>query len=81
MFVSTLKQRLPDCIFDGECNLAMNNVFEEFTRKLCNTRIQEFLSATKQEFAAKKGMASTVDVNLRTSLLTSHTKLSTKVGK
>jgi len=41
----------------------MENVLEELTRKLCNTRIQKFLSATKQEFAAKKGMASTVDVN------------------
>ena len=33
-----------------------------------------------QELAAKKGMASTVDVNLHTSLLSNHTKLSSKVG-
>ena len=59
----------------------MDNVFDELTRKLCNTRIQEFLSATKQEFATKKGMASTVDVNLRTTLLSDHTKLSSKVDK
>ena len=61
--------------------MAVDNIYEEFTRKLCNTRIQEFLSATKQELAMKKGMASTVDVNLRTSLLSNHTKLFSKVGK
>jgi len=65
--------------FDSESEMALNNVYEELTRKLCNTRIQEFLSATKQEFATKKGLASTVDVNLRTSLLSSHTKLSSKL--
>ena len=59
----------------------IDDVFEELTRKLCNARIQEFLSAMKQEFVAKRGMASTVDVNLRTSLLSDHTKLSSKVGK
>ena len=59
----------------------MNNIYEEFTRKLCNARIQEFISATEQEFAAKKGVASTVDTNIRTTLLSDHTKLSSKVGK
>ena len=81
MFVATLKQRLPDYILGSECEIAINNIYEELTRKLCNTRIQEFLSATKQKFATKKGMASTVDVNLRTSLLSNHTKLSSKLGK
>ena len=79
--MTTLKQRIPDCIFDCDYEMAMDNLYEEFTRKLCNTRIQEFLSATKQELAVKKGMASTVDVNLRTSLLSNHTKLSSKVDK
>ena len=51
------------------------NVYSIFTRKICNTRIQEFLSATKQHLASKKGLASTVDVNLRTTLLAYHTKL------
>ena len=37
--------------------------------------------STKQELAAKKGVASTLDVNLRTSVLSNHTKLSSKVGK
>ena len=80
-FISALKQRLPVTFFDNESELAMNNIYEELTRKLCNTRIQEFISATKQEFAAKKGLASTVDTNLRTTLLSDHTKLSSKVGK
>ena len=79
--MTTLKQRIPDFIFDNDCEIAVDNIYEEFTRKLCNTRIQEFLSASKPEFAAKKGMASTVDVNLRATLLSNHTKLSSKVGK
>lgn len=74
-FSSALKQRLPVTIFDNENELAMNNIYEELTRKLCDARIQE------QEFAAKKGLASTVGTNLRTTLLTDHTKLSSKVGK
>ena len=56
---------------------AISNVFNTFIRKLCNNRIQEFLSATKQHVATKKGLASTVDVNLRTTLLAHHTKLET----
>jgi len=63
-FLNALSKRLPVTYFDFESETALNNVFEEFTRKLCNTRIQEFLSATKQEFATKKGLASTVDLNL-----------------
>lgn len=70
-----LSQRLPVTNFDSESDKAVNNVFEELTRKLCNTRIQEFLSATKPEYAAKKGLASTVDLNLRTTLISSYTKL------
>lgn len=42
--------------------------------------MQEFKNLY-QELAAKKGLASTVDLNLRTSLLCSHTKLSSKVYK
>ena len=42
--------------------------------------IQEFLSATKQQLATKKGLASTVDINLRPTLLAHHAKLETKLG-
>ena len=62
-----------------ESETVVNSIYEELTRKLCNTRIQEVLSATKQELAAKKGLVSTVDVNLCTSLLSNHTKLSSKM--
>ena len=76
-----LNQRLPVTSFDNEVEVAIDNVYNEWTRKLCNARIQEFVMATKQEFAAKKGLASTTDVNLRTKLLSTHTNLSTKVNK
>ena len=59
-----LNQRLPVTSFDNEVEVAIDNVYNEWTRKLCNARIQEFVMATKQEFAAKKGFASTTDVNL-----------------
>ena len=61
---------------DVESEEAMDRIYYEFSRKLCNARIQEYISFTKQEFAAKKGLASTVDTNLRTKLLTQHTSLS-----
>jgi len=41
---------------------AVENVFNTFVRKVCNTWMQEFLSAIKQQFATKKGLALTVDV-------------------
>ena len=76
-FIAELRLLLPDVVFDSSSEDAMVTIYAELSRKLCNTRIQEFLSATKQDLAAKKGLASTVDVNLRTTLLTQHTKIST----
>jgi len=67
--------------FDNEVEAAIDNIYNEWTRKLYNARIQKFVMATRQEFAAKKGLASTTDVNLRTKLLSTHTNLSTKVNK
>ena len=77
-FNTALSQKLPnlDVFSEG----ILESVCEEFTRKLCNTRIQEFISSTKQQLATKKGLASTADVNLRSTLLTHHTKLGTKLG-
>ena len=72
-FLDALLKRLPVATFDKETKTAINNVFEELTRKLCNIRIQGFLSATKQELAAKKGLASTVDLKLCTRFLSNHT--------
>jgi len=42
---------------------ALDNVYDVLVCKLCNTWIQEVVSA-KQKMAAKKGLASTVDTNL-----------------
>ena len=78
-FLNALSKRLPMTTFNSESDMALNNVYEELTRKLCNMRIQEFLSATKQEFATKKGLTSTADLNLHTTLLSNHTKLSSTV--
>ena len=76
-FLTELRLLLPDVEFDTISQDAMETIYVELARKLCNIRIQEFLSATKQDLAAKKGLASTIDVNLRTTLLTQHTKVST----
>ena len=76
-FLKELKLLLPDVEFDIISQDAMGAIYLELSRKLSNISIQEFLSATKQEFAAKKGLASSVDVNLRTTLLSQHTKVST----
>ncbi|XP_065907081.1 uncharacterized protein [Dysidea avara] len=76
-FTESLKLLLPNVTLDAESEDAITVIYDELTRKLCNTRIQEFLSSTKQNLAAKKGLASTVDVNLRTKLLTNHTQVST----
>lgn len=58
----------------------IDGVYTVLVRKLCNTRVQEVVSAAKQQLACKKGLASTVDVNLRPVLLAQHTKLETKLG-
>ena len=58
---------------------AIENVYNELIRKVCNTHIQEFFSARKQEFGAKKGLALIVDLNLQASMLSHHTKLASKL--
>jgi len=75
-FLKALTIRLPN--ISTLSKDALDNVFSIFTRKLCNTRIQEFISSTKQQMASKKGLASTVDSNLRPILLAQHTKLESK---
>ena len=75
-FKTLLAQKLPNIeTFNEE---VLESVFVEFTRKLCDTRIQEFISSTKQQLATKKGVASTVEVNLLNTLLTHHTQLGAK---
>jgi len=45
---------LPDIEYDTNNQDAMETIYEEILWKLCNIRIQEFLSATKQDLVAKK---------------------------
>ena len=54
---------------------AIDNVYKEFTRKLCNTRINEFLDSQRQMLAATKGKATLSGQNLRDSLLSQHINL------
>ena len=76
-FASVIKILLPSMVLDADNEQAMTSIYEELSRKLCNTRIQEFISATNQDLVAKKGLTSTTDINLRTTLLAHHTNLST----
>jgi len=69
MFEDTLSLRLPNL-----------DTFDRVAVKNCKTRLREFLSTMKQELASKDGLASTVDLNLCTTLLTYHTKLEAKLG-
>jgi len=78
-FLSILSKRLPN--IDTFSADRFDNIFTVFTRKLCNIRIQEFISSTKQHMASKKGLASTVDSNLRPILLAQHTKLEAKFNE
>lgn len=69
---------------DAEINLetsslAINNVYDEMVRKLCNTRIQEFLSSQKQKIASDKGHASTIGQNLHDTLLTQHANIQSRI--
>ena len=72
-FVTALRLHLPDVTLDADSEDAMTTIYDELARKLCNTRIQECVCYKR----AKKGLASTVEVNLRASLLTQHAKFST----
>ena len=77
-FKQILAQQLPNIETFNED--ALDNVYNTFVHKVCNTRIQEVISAAKQHMASKKVLASAVDTNLRPILLAHHTKLETKLG-
>ncbi len=47
-------------------------VYKEICRKLCHTRLGEYISATQQNLAALKGKSTLAGQNLRDELLTSH---------
>jgi len=78
-FRQILANQLPN--MDTFSKDAVDNVYDTFVRKVCNTIIQEVISAAKQQMVSKKGLVSTVDVNLRPVLLAHHAKLESKLGK
>ena len=55
-FTDLLHSLLPEVTLDADIEDAINSIYDELTRKLCNIRIQEFLSATKQELTVKIGV-------------------------
>lgn len=56
---------------------AVNVIYQELIRKLCNTRLNEFITTHKLNTARSKGSATLAGQNLRDSLLTHHTSLKT----
>ena len=57
---------------------AILSVYSEFSRKLCNTRINEYLDTYRQTMAADKGKATLAGQNLRDTLLSQHVNLKSK---
>ena len=57
---------------------AVDAVYLELTRKLCNTRIQEFFDSTRQIQSAKAGKGTLKGQNLRDNLLSQHVNLKSK---
>lgn len=71
-FETTLRSKL-DCL-DGLTEATMS-VYNELVRKLCNTRLAEFIDAYRQTKAAEKGSATLAGQNLRDALLSQHANL------
>ena len=78
-FMKKFEDLLQELQVEDANSKAMINVYYELVHKLCNTRIEEFISVQRQKFASKKGQASTSGQNLRDNLLTHHTNLHTKI--
>ena len=53
-------------------------VYSEFSRKISNTRINEFLDTSRQKSASDKGKATLSGQNLRDTLLSQHVNLKSK---
>ena len=54
---------------------AVLSVYTEFSIKLCNIRLNEFIDMCRQTVAAEKGKATLAGQNLRDSLLSQHVNL------
>ena len=67
---SSLKKTFLSLMEDSDTDVSAKDiVYKDMTRKLCNIRIQEYLSSQKQRFASEKGQA----------LLTLHTNLQSHI--
>ena len=66
-----------DCVQSGD--KAIVSVYLEFSRKLCNTRVNEFLDTYRQRLATEKGKATLAGQNLRDTLLSQHVNLKPKL--
>ena len=76
LFLTAAVDKVPR--FDDISCAAVDSVFQELARKLCHTRIQEYLDSFKHKGAANKGSATLAGQNLRDSLLTHHINLKSK---
>lgn len=77
-FIDALSKRVKDIDKESE---AISVVYNEFSRKLCNTRLNEFVVVHKQLAAVKEGKASLTGQNLRDTLLTQHVQLRSRAKK
>ena len=57
---------------------AVDKAYSELTRKLCNTRLAEFVDCFKQIQVSKVGSATLSGLNLRETLLHDHVNLRTQ---
>ena len=76
LFTAYFPSQLPRFHFIS--STAIETVYLELTRKLCNTRIQEFLDSTKQIESANAGKGTLKGQNLRDNLLSKHVNLKSK---
>ena len=80
-FKTLLSEKLASSKENVTCfQVELTSVYIELTRKLCNTRIEEFLSSHHQVHAAKQGNATTSGQNLRDCLLSQHVNLKTQIN-
>lgn len=72
MFINILSK-----IFDSVDSVrnAMDTVHDELLRKLCNTRLAEFIDCFREVEATKKSSATLSGQNLRDTLLSQHVNL------
>lgn len=72
-YMTTVQKKVDS--LDGMDKGAIESVYDEFTRKLYNTRLSEFVDSYRQQKIAEKGSATLAGQNLRDSLLSQHTNL------